>query len=559
MSEERFIRSSDTSTFHPIQWNGLLVLEPEAHDKLRDYLQQKGAAPLIEIFARPLLANREGATLGSVAWYTAAQGDVVPLAHANAAQQNQAMRQLSDMLAPVSAVLSEREGLGALLRRSLIVANREDILLVGGSQVVLVNWGLVPAAIANKPDKLRQHFQDTLGSYVSVAPWPSGGGLLELPELPELPEVELPDGVLPEVSLNFGLEGDQPAAPQQFEIPAASGSGLCDNPWLVGIAATTLVGGGTMAGLTTRFVESPPPVSAPVAQELLTMQEGVNQSLEDQITNLRKALDGDACAIPKLPLLNTPTYHPILPAQGASAPTSTKTIAQRLDETTFLVLVPEGDDVRMGSAFLVAPNVVLSNSHVVGAPSADTPILVTNKALGGLQRATLLHATPQTPETERLDAPDFALLKLEGSALDQVEPLPLALSVEKLAPVVAAGFPSFELGLDANFMSLLENGEMAAVPEVVMSGGAVSVVRSDGNQPTLIAHTAVVSQGNSGGPLLDRCGRAVGINTSIRLDKESLRQGNYALGGTALLAYLRQQQIPVTVAEQPCDTAPDNQ
>ena len=557
MSEERFIRSSDTSTFHPMQWNGLLVLEPEAHNKLRDYLQQKGAAPLIEIFARPLLANREGATLGSVAWYTAAQGDVMPLAHANAAQQNHAMRQLSDMLTPVSTVLTEQEGLGALLRRSLMVANREDILLIGGNQVVLVNWGLVPAAIANKSDKLRQHLQDTLGSYVSVAPWPSGGGLLELPELPELPEVELPDGVLPEI--NFGLNISESDSPQRLEAPAASGSGLCDNPWLVGIAATTLVGGGTLAGLTTRFVESPPPVSAPVVNELLAVQEGVNQSLEDQITNLRKALNGDVCANPKLPLLNTPTDSPVRPAQGASAPTSAKTIAQRLDETTFLVLVPEADDVRMGSAFLVAPNVILSNSHVVGAPSADTPIFVTNKALGGLQRATLLHATPQTPDTERLDAPDFALLKLEGSALDQVAPLPLALSVEKLAPVVAAGFPTFELGLDANFMSLLENGEMAAVPEVVMSGGAVSVVRSDGNQPTLIAHTAVVSQGNSGGPLLDRCGRAVGINTSIRLDKESLRQGNYALGGAALLAYLRQQQIPVTVAEQPCTPAPDHQ
>lgn len=153
---------------------------------------------------------------------------------------------------------------------------------------------------------------------------------------------------------------------------------------------------------------------------------------------------------------------------------------------------------------------------------------------------------------QRIGSPDFALLKLATGPPPTVIPLPLTVEIAKLEPVVTAGFPGFELKIDPQFEALLEKGEWSAIPEMVVSSGEISVVRGGGAEPTLIAHTAIVSQGNSGGPLVDRCGRVIGINTLIRIDDHSQRQGNYALGGSALIAYLRQHQIPVTVAEKKC-------
>lgn len=331
-----------------------------------------------------------------------------------------------------------------------------------------------------------------------------------------------------------------------------------ERPGTWALSSALLLICGLLLGLLVRFMEFRPPES-PVAKDLLSLQNEVNRSLEEQVNRLRKALADDVCAVePPQPLLLFPAQSPVLPAQGDPVPTPSPgdspaaTLAQRLEETTVLVLSPQADGLSMGTGFLVAPGVILSNSHVIGTPMPNSPIFVTGKTLGGLQKAQLLNATPLSEKREGLNTPDFALLKLTTGTSTNTATLPLTALVEKLEPVVAAGFPGFELQVDPKFAALLEKNEMSAIPELVMSSGEISVVRVEDETPTVIAHTAIVSQGNSGGPLVDRCGRVVGINTLIRLDDESRRQGNYALGGHALLAYLRQHQIPVTVVENPC-------
>lgn len=564
MSLLKFIRSSDTHAFHPLEWGGRRVLE--AFEQIRAFLEAKGDSRLAGLLAEPVLAGGRGAALGSVAWYTLAEGEILPLARANPAQRREATRQLTEILQPVTDWLAEPT-IGPLLQRALIVATDEDILLVG-NQVVLTNWGLAPPAAAASEMGLRQHFETTLGSYV-LLPWPAAA-----------PPPAADNGRVASIRPSFASETPVPpraeleSRPRRARPPEPPPSPLPEPPsapsfapplrlawyqqrWAWAASGMLLLVCGILLGLLAQF-RSSRPAANPAANDLLSLQQDINRSLEEQAARLRKALSGDVCAADLPPsLLPVPAQSPLLPAQGEPAPAQgerpAQTLAQRLEETTVLVLVPQKDGLSMGTGFLIAPGVILSNSHVIGTPAPNDPIMVTGKALGGLRKAELLNATPMAESADRgLAAPDFALLKLAAATPPALAPLPLTLEVAKLEPVVTAGFPGFELTLDPKFKALLEKGEWSAIPELVVSSGEISVVRGGGAEPTLIAHTAIVSQGNSGGPLVDRCGRVIGINTLIRLDDNSRRQGNYALGGNALLAYLRQHQIPITVAEKKC-------
>ncbi len=551
MSPLRFICTSEMNAFEPIQWRGQRVLE--TFESLRAFLEAKSHGRLGGLLAEPALASERSSAARSMAWYTTAEGEITPLVRAHPDHQQEALRKLREALQPAAEWLADPDR-GPLLQRALIVATVEDILLVG-DQVILINWGLAPPSAADSEAGLRQHFEATLGRYVTL-PWPVTPVHEAFQRNNPLPVPERSsEESAPPTAAAEAAPAPVPPVPPAPEPPAAAASWR-ENSWAYTVTGGALLLCGLLLGLLIRFMEARP-AESPVANDLLHLQNEVNRSLEEQADRLRKALAGNVCATESpRSLLPFPAQSPVQPAQGDPAPvpgdSPVPTLAQRLEQATVLVLSPQTDGLSMGTGFLVAPGVILSNSHVIGTPAPNSPIFVTGKALGGLQKAQLLNATPLSEARERLNTPDFALLKLTTGTLTDSPALPLTAMVEKLEPVVAAGFPGFELQVDPKFTALLDNNEMSAIPELVMSSGEISVVRGEGEAPTIIAHTAIVSQGNSGGPLVDRCGRVIGINTLIRLDDESRRQGNYALGGNALLAYLRQQQIPITVAENPC-------
>lgn len=234
------------------------------------------------------------------------------------------------------------------------------------------------------------------------------------------------------------------------------------------------------------------------------------------------------------------TPHPVqnpAPAQSSDgqkpAGQQPAAVSALMEQGTVLVLARRPEGLSMGSGFFVAPGYVATNAHVVGSAAEA---VVINKATGGALAARTLRATEQNGQ-------DFALLRVNGGA--GITPLTFAASVNRTEKVSAWGFPGAVTGDDPKFAALLK-GDAAAAPEVVYTEGVVSVVLE--RKPPLIVHTATVSQGNSGGPLVNERGEVVGINTFIKLDGESYRQSSLAIVGTDLAAFLRACGVPFTMA-----------
>ncbi len=161
----------------------------------------------------------------------------------------------------------------------------------------------------------------------------------------------------------------------------------------------------------------------------------------------------------------------------------------------------------LGSAFLIAPDLALTNAHVVAGlrPGGEVALVID----GGraTARARLLAVSPRM---------DLALL-------DAPEGLLPAVSAED-APA-AAGLRVRGAGVDAaqGPRASLELGGDVVTPRVELRAyGPGLVVRMPGVRP-----------GFSGGPVLDGAGRLVGMIAAIR---SSDGRPTVALGGRAVIA-----------------------
>lgn len=147
-------------------------------------------------------------------------------------------------------------------------------------------------------------------------------------------------------------------------------------------------------------------------------------------------------------------------------------------------------DGRLGSGFLVdRRGRVLTNAHVVGD---DTTATVTFDD-GTESSARALGTDPST---------DLAVL-LVADLPRGVAPLPLGRSAALVVgdPVVAIGNP---FGLERTATT----GIVSALKRIITAPNGFEI-------QNVIQTDAAINQGNSGGPLLDRRGRVLGINSQI--------------------------------------------
>jgi hypothetical protein len=199
----------------------------------------------------------------------------------------------------------------------------------------------------------------------------------------------------------------------------------------------------------------------------------------------------------------------------------------------------------LGSGFFITPELVVTNRHVVEG-SENEGLWITNRAMKKVVKSELVTKT----SSSQIMQPDFAVLRLPKGVIGSAV-LGISNDPPRLSPVIAAGFPGVVVQTDPRLKSLL-NGDASQAPETVLTPGEVSVVQPQQNGLKLIIHTAEISPGNSGGPLVDRCGRAVGMNTFVRKASEADSRILYALSGDNLQEFLRTNGISFTTTTGVC-------
>jgi len=209
----------------------------------------------------------------------------------------------------------------------------------------------------------------------------------------------------------------------------------------------------------------------------------------------------------------------------AQSPIPVDEVNKTIERATVFVIADKGT----GSGFFISRNHILTNRHVVD--SSGSKIFIASKTLN-LNLPAKIVAVSNTINR------DYAVLEIRESI--NIRPLSFNTRVKRTDKVASWGFPGTIISSDPKFQALLQ-GKSGSFPEVVYSSGEVSVVH-DGN-PQKIVHTALISQGNSGGPLVDQRGRVVGINTAISIDSKSNRQDSYALVASDIIAFLAAHRI----------------
>lgn len=233
------------------------------------------------------------------------------------------------------------------------------------------------------------------------------------------------------------------------------------------------------------------------------------------------------------------------PATGEASALNDATLAKRLEEATAIVLVDGGPaGTGMGTGFFITSTLLVTNRHVV-EESTTTRVLVGSKSLGSVRRATVLKVTRDSG----IGNPDFALIRIDDGT--SAGALDLATDAPKLSGVVAAGYPAVVVKNDPSFQRML-SGDISSAPDLNLTKGTVQSLQVGPDGTPLMVHTASIAKGNSGGPLVDGCGRVVGVNTFINVDQSQSAKINYAIRSPAVAGFVKAAGASARVDTRPC-------
>lgn len=218
-------------------------------------------------------------------------------------------------------------------------------------------------------------------------------------------------------------------------------------------------------------------------------------------------------------------------------PSEDKELPSRLRKATVMILARHDRSVSEGSGFFVAPNLVVTNRHVIeGAPQ-------TIMVLSSESRLPLVAQVAAMTPDHVVGNPDLAALWV--SPVEGVEILKFARPDS--GSVIAAGFPGKAIGPEG-FWRRAQVGDFT-IPTLTLSQGLTGAIEMSQTGVELIRHAAVLAKGNSGGPLIDSCGRVVGVNTFIRGSQ------SYALSTPVATKFLREAKLPFAQDDSGCKPA----
>ncbi len=191
-----------------------------------------------------------------------------------------------------------------------------------------------------------------------------------------------------------------------------------------------------------------------------------------------------------------------------------------------------------GSGVVVAPDKIVTNAHVVSDAEFDESVtFVIIPSEGSKSYGATLVAVSA--------AKDLALLQLGGGA--RLTPASI------YTGVVGDGSDVFAIGYPANVDVALELSEDDTLrPQTpVKTRGSISSGRTSKSVDSLL-HTAPIAPGNSGGPLVDACGRVVGINSFGSIAQGGGAEFYFAVSTRELSAFLGKQGVVFSAANSEC-------
>jgi TPR repeat protein/V8-like Glu-specific endopeptidase len=192
-----------------------------------------------------------------------------------------------------------------------------------------------------------------------------------------------------------------------------------------------------------------------------------------------------------------------------------KVIAALMEDATVYIMVDTDNEISMGTGFVVAKGVVLTNGHVVEeSRKKGAEIYVMNQKMPPTKAALAVMDYPN----QEIYGNDFALLRFSPPV--SLPALTLSNNVKRMDRVYAWGYPHLATQFDQRLESLMQ-GDFKGAPPVVFTEGTINTVVEQQGQRTLI-HSARISPGNSGGPLVNSRGEVVGINTWVASEDGAL-------------------------------------
>ncbi|WP_448501735.1 S1C family serine protease [Sphingomonas sp.] len=205
---------------------------------------------------------------------------------------------------------------------------------------------------------------------------------------------------------------------------------------------------------------------------------------------------------------------------------------------TVAIVDDEVIDFGHGSGFAVAPNRVVTNAHVVELAARYPGNVLVGVVPSEGDRSFQGRLVTVDPNR------DLALIEFTGASLP---------------PLVLYNGPAVE-GETLISLGYPGNVDMATAQTAIDYIRPLAPVRSQGNFSGLrrlggtqvLLHTAGIARGNSGGPLLDRCGRVLGVNSALTRADEGDSGFAFAIANAELGAFLREAGQQVGVVGSPC-------
>jgi S1-C subfamily serine protease len=552
-----FVHSQILKDVHLVEMDGQPLVEQ--YSRISSEIEKRCGRGSAAIFAEPRLTRGNGVSASRIDWYSDLEGSIRTIDELDPGSQAAVRARTLASLSKIRPLVFDPE-IGHLVAAALNVADEGGVLSVGGEPVI-VSWGTLPSAAFDDVGSRERLFAQSLQPFVEGLPLPpiSLGEWQRSFRVSPQPRADgLESSSTAHPSSNGGVAKTAQVAASNF-LP-----GLAENlrpPVIACILAGIFLlllfipgvfpgssssGSVSSSAITRRALEQlqlhAKELQSALDLECVALREQVNKLIPHHASEIMVPVPAIASSAARdNPANPSVARGPITPPPViAPIPPGPIDLAARAERGVALVVA---GDVS-GTGFFVTQDTLVTNRHVVKDANGD--IKIVSKSVGVIP-ANLLRIS------EGGDFDDFAVLRV--SPQSQVIPFELTITNRQLQQVMASGFPGIIMNVDPVFQRALQ-GDATAVGHVTpsTSPGAILDVQQIETPPiSLLSHSATIAPGNSGGPLLDYCGRVLGVNTFGITDPNVPVTFSFALGADGLARFLARAGVNIRAEAVACE------